>query len=308
MDAADLVQRATTASLADRGSALVVSLRPRQWTKNLLLFIALAFTLNLQNGALLARAAGAFLCFCALSSAGYLFNDVTDVEADRRHPVKRLRPVAAGLIPPWVALAAAAVLAVVGLGGCFAIRPLLGGVALTYLALTALYTSALKHVVLVDVFGIAAGFVVRAAAGAVAIGVPISPWLYIATMLGALLIGLGKRRAELVSLGDAAAGHRRNLEAYTLPFLDQLILVTSSAVVMTYALYTFSADSLPRNHSFMLTIPVVIYGLFRYLFLLHTGRGGGAPEELLFRDRPLLLAVGIWAVLAVAVLYLGARL
>ena len=160
--------------------------------------------------------------------------------------------------------------------------------------------------VLLDIFGIAGGFVLRAAAGAVAIDVPISPWLYIATLLGALLIALGKRRTELETLGiEAAVGHRRNLESYSVEFIDQLILVISSAALMTYALYTFSAENLPRNHSMMLTIPIVMYGLFRYLFLVRDGEVGAAPEDLLFRDRPLLTAVVVWALLAVTLLYLG---
>ena len=183
---------------------------------------------------------------------------------------------------------------------------LLGLLALAYALLTAVYSTTLKHIVLLDIFGIAGGFVLRAAAGAVAIDVPISPWLYIATLLGALLIALGKRRTELETLGiEAAVGHRRNLEAYSIEFIDQLILVISSAALMTYALYTFSAENLPKNHSMMLTIPVVMYGLFRYLFLVREGDIGGAPEELLFRDRPLLAAVVVWALLAVTMLYLG---
>src|SRR5262249_27633034 len=162
-----------------------------------------------------------------------------------------------------------------------------------------------KHIVLVDIFGIAAGFVLRAAAGAVAIDVPISPWLYIATMLGSLLIALGKRRAELEVLGVEAAGHRRNLDMYSLEFIDQLILIVTSAALMTYALYTFSAENLPKNHNMMLTIPAVLYGLFRYLFVVRQGTLGGAPEDLLFRDRPLLIAVVLWAILAVMILYFG---
>src|SRR6185503_9025253 len=187
----------------------------------------------------------------------------------------------------------------------FAINLLLGLLALAYLLLTAIYSTTLKHIVLLDIFGIAGGFVIRAAAGAVAIDVPISPWLYSATLLGALLIALGKRRSELQTLGVDAVGHRRNLESYSLEFIDQLILVISSAALMTYALYTFSAENLPRSHSMMLTIPVVLYGLFRYLFLVREGDIGAAPEELLFRDRPLLIAVGVWGVLAVTILYLG---
>jgi 4-hydroxybenzoate polyprenyltransferase len=289
--------------------AVVRALRPRQWTKNGLVFIALAFTLNQRqepfDASLLLRSLGAFLCFCALSSAGYLLNDVLDVEADRQHPTKRLRPIAAGQLSVGLAVVLGVLLAVAGLAGAFAITPLLGVLSLAYVLLTAVYSTTLKHMVLLDIFGLAGGFVLRAAAGAVAIAVPISPWLYIATLLGALLIALGKRRAELQTLGIEATTHRRNLESYTVEFIDQLILVISSAALMTYALYTFSAENLPRNHSMMLTIPVVMYGLFRYLFLVRRGDAGGAPEELLFRDRPLLLAVVVWALLAVALLYLS---
>jgi 4-hydroxybenzoate polyprenyltransferase len=296
--------RTTPALFSPR--ALLVALRPRQWPKNGLVFIALAFTLNLQDVSLLLRSVATFVCFCALSSAGYLLNDVVDIEADRAHPTKRLRPIAAGQVPVNVALGVGVVLVVVGLLGTFLISIPLGVLALAYMLLTAVYSTTLKHIVLLDIFGIAAGFVLRAAAGAVAIDVPISPWLYIATLLGALLIALGKRRTELETLGvELAVGHRRNLQSYTTEFIDQLILVISSAALMTYALYTFSAENLPRNHSMMLTIPVVMYGLFRYLFLVRQGDVGGAPEELLFRDRPLLASVVVWAVLAVTTLYLG---
>src|SRR5438067_7552064 len=285
--------------------ALLRALRPRQWPKNGLVFIALAFTLNLQDVTLLTRSLATFVCFCALSSAGYLLNDVLDAEADRAHPTKRLRPIAAGQVPVAFALGLGLVLVIVGLAGTFLINTLLGVLALAYGLLTAVYSTTLKHMVLLDIFGLAGGFVLRAAAGAVAIDVPISPWLYIATLLGSLLIALGKRRAEIQTLGVEAAGHRRNLESYSLDFIDQLILVVSSAAVMTYALYTFSAENLPRSHSMMLTIPVVLYGLFRYLFLIREGEVGGAPEELLFRDRPLLVAVLVWALLAVTLLYRG---
>jgi 4-hydroxybenzoate polyprenyltransferase len=296
------VRTAATPSLR----ALLVALRPRQWPKNGLLFIALAFTLNLQDVSLLLRCVAAFVCFCALSSAGYLLNDVVDLEADRAHPTKRLRPIAAGQVAVGLAFGLGIALVILGLAGTFLISFSLGLLALAYALLTAVYSTTLKHLVLLDIFAIAAGFVLRAAAGAVAIDVPISPWLYIATLLGALLIALGKRRTELETLGvEAAVGHRRNLESYSIAFIDQLILVISSAALMTYALYTFSAENLPKNHSMMLTIPVVMYGLFRYLFLVREGDIGGAPEELLFRDRPLLAAVVVWAVLAVTTLYLG---
>ena len=309
MGQAEAAQRARRerASASFSARALAQSLRPRQWTKNALLFVALAFTLNIQQPVLLARTIGAFVFFCALSSAGYLLNDVADVEADSQHPTKRFRPIASGVVPLSLALGAGAALAVVGVVGCLAIGPGLGAMAVGYLALTAGYTLWLKHAVLLDVFGMAAGFVLRAAAGAVAIGVPISPWLYSATMLGALLIALGKRRSELRALGEDASTHRRSLGAYSVELIDQLILVISSAAVMTYALYTFSAENLPHDHSMMLTIPVVLYGLFRYLLLVHDGELGGAPEDLLFRDRPLLASVVLWAVMAVGILYIGAR-
>jgi 4-hydroxybenzoate polyprenyltransferase len=284
--------------------ALLVAVRPRQWTKNGLLFIALAFTLNLQQPILLARTLAAFVCFCGLSSAGYLLNDILDADADRQHPTKRWRPIAAGLLPVRVAATVGIALVLLGIAGAFLVNAPLGVLALGYVILTALYSTTLKHMVLLDVFGLAGGFVLRAAAGAVAIDVPISPWLYIATLLGALLIGLGKRRTELQTLGADAINHRRNLEDYTVDLVDQLIIVISSAALMTYALYTFSAENLPRNHSMMLTIPIVLYGLFRYLFLVHAGTAG-APEELLWRDRPLMVAIGLWALLAVAILYIG---
>jgi 4-hydroxybenzoate polyprenyltransferase len=296
--------RTGTSTLSAR--AVLAAMRPRQWPKNGLVFIALAFTLNIQDVSLLLRSVATFVCFCALSSAGYLLNDVVDIEADRAHPTKRFRPIAAGQVPVNVAFGLGVALACLGLVGTFLLSFSLGMVALAYALLTAIYSTTLKHMVLLDIFAIAAGFVLRAAAGAVAIDVPISPWLYIATLLGALLLALGKRRTELETLGvEAAVGHRRNLQSYTIEFIDQLILLVSSAALMTYALYTFSAENLPKNHSMMLTIPVVMYGLFRYLFLMREGDVGGAPEELLFRDRPLLVSVVVWAVLAVTTLYLG---
>jgi 4-hydroxybenzoate polyprenyltransferase len=299
-------RQAAAASVLVTPRAVLQAFRPRQWTKNGLIFVALAFTLNLQQPGLLLRSLLTFAAFCALSSAGYLLNDVVDVEADRQHPTKRHRPIAAGLVPIPLALTLGIALAVAGLAASFWIGLGLGMLALSYVLLTAVYSTTLKHMVLLDIFGIAGGFVLRAAAGAIAIDVPISPWLYIATLLGALLIALGKRRTELQVLGvQDAIGHRRNLESYSIELIDQLIIVISSAALMTYALYTFSAENLPRSHSMMLTIPVVLYGLFRYLFLIREGDVGGAPEELLFRDRPLLIAVAVWAALAVTILYLS---
>src|SRR5919204_2845360 len=225
----EVVRPRVRAGLLPPPPSLVVALRPRQWTKNGLVFIALAFTLNLQESSLLLRTVAAFVCFCALSSAGYLLNDVVDVEADRAHPTKRLRPIAAGQVPVSVALGLGIGLVILGLGGAFLLGLLFGVLALAYTLLTAVYSTTLKHIVLLDIFGLAGGFVLRAAAGAVAIHVPLSPWLYSATLLGALLIALGKRRAELQLLGEDAANHRRNLQAYSVAFVDQLILIVSSA-------------------------------------------------------------------------------
>ncbi|MBV9132077.1 MAG: decaprenyl-phosphate phosphoribosyltransferase [Chloroflexi bacterium] len=288
-------------------AGLIRAVRPRQWLKNGLLFVPLAFSLNLAESQLVIRAAIAFAAFCAVSSAGYLLNDVADIRADREHPLKRRRPVASGLVPVPLALGVGAGLGIFGLGLATALSLQVGVAAASYLALTAAYTMWLKRVVLLDVFGISVLFVLRAAAGAVAIGVPISPWLYTATMLGALLIALGKRRAELVALGDDARDHRANLEHYSVELVDQVVSIISGAAVMTYALYTFSAENLPKDHSMMLTLPVVLYGLFRYLLVTRASSVGGAPEDLLFRDKSLLAAVGVWAAMSVGILYLAAH-
>ena len=284
--------------------ALLRSLRPKQWSKNLLVFAGLVFTYNLLNPEMLGRVVAAFGMFCALSSAGYLWNDLRDVEADRVHPIKRHRPIASGRVPVSAATLAAVLLAVAGIAGSF----LLGGpftvIASLYLLLTISYSIWLKHLVLIDVFGIAAGFVLRAVGGAVVIGVPVSPWLYVCTVLVSLFLGLGKRRNELETLSSAAGGHRRNLEQYTLELVDQLILIVASVTVMAYSLYTFSAENLPRDHSMMLTIPLVVYGIFRYLYLVRVKHQGGAPEDMLLTDPGLLGTVVAWAVLSVVVLYL----
>jgi len=284
--------------------AIVRSLRPKQWTKNLLVFTGLVFTYNLLNGPMLATVLGAFGVFCALSSAGYLWNDVRDVEADRLHPTKRLRPIAAGRLPLGLATVLALLLGGGGLYAAYALRPSFGLVGALYLLLTLTYSIWLKHLVLIDVFGISAGFVLRAVGGAVAIGVPVSPWLYVCTVLGSLFLALGKRRNELETLTSAAGQHRRNLEQYTVELLDQLILIVASVTVMAYSLYTFSAENLPRDHSMMLTIPLVVYGIFRYLYLVRVKRQGGAPEDMLLTDPGLLGTVISWALLSVIVLYL----
>jgi len=282
---------------------LLLATRPKQWTKNLLLFFGLIFALKLFDLRLAALAAAGFLVFCATSSAVYLINDVADLEKDRQHPVKRKRPLAAGIVRPGQAIALAAVLVAVAVPAAFALRPLFGLVTLGYLVLMLTYSFLLKHVVLVDVFAIAAGFVIRAAAGAIVVEVPISPWLYVCTVLAALFVGLAKRRHELVLLSSGASNHRRILEEYSPEFLDQLITIVTAATVMAYSLYTFSADNLPKNHAMMLTTPFVLYGIFRYLYLVYMKNAGGSPEEVLLKDVPFLANALLWMGAAVAVLY-----
>ena len=272
-----------------------------------MVFAALVFSINQYwTPADLPRLAWisflAFLCFCLLSSGQYLINDVLDAPRDREHPLKRDRAIAAGRVSPDIALVAAIVLMGVGILGSFLLAPAFGWTATIYLAMMLTYSISLKHLVIIDVFVIAAGFVVRAAAGAVVIDVPVSPWLYLCTLLGALFLALTKRRQELVLLDERAADHRSNLEHYSLALVDQMINVVTPSTVIAYSVYTFTAEGLPRNHAMMLTIPFVLYGIFRYLFLSHASGQGGAPEEVLFTDRPLLASIVAWVVVSAAVL------
>lgn len=292
----------TTRSTA---ASLFVSLRPDQWTKNLIVFAALIFAVKLLDPAATAKAAAAFLIFCALSGAVYLVNDVEDREQDRLHPVKRLRPIASGDLSPAAALIAAAVLGVVALAASFALRPAFGVAAAAYLALFVVYTRALKHIVVLDVMTIAIGFVLRAVAGGLVISVHISNWLLVCTMLGALFLGLAKRRHEITLLAAGAKGHRRILEEYDPYLLDQMIGVVAAATMVAYIIYCAS----PETHAFfgtewmVLTTPFPIYGLFRYLYLVHRKAGGGSPSDMLIGDRPLLACVVLWGLASVLIIY-----
>lgn len=287
--------------------ALLLAGRPKQWTKNIVLFVGLVFSFNLFRLPMLFEALVAFAIFCALSSAGYLVNDVVDLPHDRNHPSKSTRPLAMGRITVGESLLTAALLLVLGMAAAIWLKPTFAFLAALYVALSISYSLWLKKVVLVDVFAIAAGFVIRAAAGAVAISVPISPWLYVCTILGALFIALGKRRHELQLLQADATNHRATLEHYSIQLLDQLIIIVCAATIMAYSLYTFSAENLPKNHAMMATIPVALYGIFRYLYLLHVEQLGGAPEDLLVSDTPLLLSIVAWGGLSVAILYFFPR-
>jgi len=281
------------------------SLRPEQWTKNLLVFAALLFARRLFDPAAVLQALAAFAIFCGLSGAVYLLNDVSDRESDRQHPVKRHRPIAAGDVSAPTAVAWALVLISLGLSLSFWLQTGFGMAAAAYLVLQAAYTRVLKHVVILDVMAIAFGFVLRAVAGGLVIGVPISDWLVICTILLALFLGLSKRRHELTLLAAGAAGHRRILEEYDPYLLDQMIAVVAAATLVAYIIYCLSPETTARfgTHWLVLTVPFPIYGLFRYLYIVHRKDGGGNPSEMLLTDQPLLSCVGLWGLTVVAVIY-----
>jgi len=284
---------------------LLVSVRPEQWTKNLLVLAGVAFGGRLLDPAAVAIAFGAFAIFCALSGAVYLFNDVADREADQNHPLKCERPIASGQVAPTTAIAAGVTLGIAGVAAAFAIDAQFGLVALTYLAALLFYSIALKHIVIVDVLMIAAGFVLRAIAGAVAVRVPVDHGLLVCTTLLALFLALSKRRHELVLLAAGATEHRRILEEYSPYLLDQMIGVVTSSTLIAYTVYATSADTAARlgTGKLGLTIPFVLYGIFRYLYLVHQKRGGGSPAAMLLTDRPLLGCVALWAASVIALLY-----
>ena len=284
---------------------LVRSLRPQQWTKNLFVFAGLLFSGHLLDRAAWPPALAAFLIFCGLSGAVYLVNDVLDLAADAQHPIKRHRPIASGALSTRVALGAALVLAAVCIAGATAVNGQLTMAAVGYVVLLATYSAALKHYVIIDVLTLSAGFVLRAVAGAVAIGVPISQWLLVCTTLLALFISLSKRRHELTLLSDGAAGHRPILQEYSPYLLDQMISVVTAATLVAYSVYTISSETAGRLGSdrLGLTIPFVLYGIFRYLYLVHQRNEGGSPSELLLTDRPLLVCVALWVLAVVIVIY-----
>ena len=273
--------------------ALLQTMRPRQWPKNGFVFVALLFDRQLFQPESILRTILAFILLCFMSSAVYIMNDLVDIEADRQHPRKRLRPLPAGRLNPTLAAAAAIVLALGSLLTAFFLSTIFGAILFAYLVTQIAYTLWLKHVVIIDVFIIATGFILRIASG-VAVITPVqrfSPWLYIFGGFLALFMALGKRRHELVYLGDEAGNHRAILQEYSLDLLDKLIGIVTTSAIVAYSLYTFLADGLPDNDLMMLTIPFVIYGMFRYLYLIHVRHEGGAPEEILLRDRPMQIAL-----------------
>ena len=285
--------------------ALIKTMRPQQWLKNILIFAALVFDGKLGVIPDLVRTFIGFLLFCLVSSSVYIINDLADVEADRLHPKKRYRPIAAGVLPVSVARSAAVVIVGLSFPLAYLLSPSFALVLLSYFLLNLAYSKWLKHVPIIDVFVLASFYVLRVVAGLTIIHVArFSPWLYVVTTLLALYVGFGKRRAELALLADEANSHRKVLDGYTIPLLDQFITIVSAATIGAYSLYTFSAINLPENHAMMLTIPFAIYGIFRYLYIVQIKQGGGAPEEELFRDRPLQIAIVLWGLVVVLILYL----
>lgn len=286
--------------------ALFTSMRPKQWVKNGIIFTALVFDQQLLQLTPFLHTLAGFILLCLSASAVYLMNDLVDLEQDRAHPVKRNRPIASGNLPVPVAQGATVVLFIIAVVGSFLLEVNFGWVLGIYLALNLLYSFFLKHIAIIDVLVLASFFILRVEAGVTLITVQrFSPWMYVCVTLLALFMGLGKRRAEIVLLAEKANSHRRVLDGYTVSFIDQLLSIVSSTTIVAYALYTFSASNLPENHTMMLTIPFVIYGIFRYLFLIHVKEEGGAPEELLLEDIPLLSTVALWALSVVFVLYLS---
>lgn len=284
---------------------LIKSMRPRQWSKNAFVFVALFFDRKVLDPASVIATLIAFGLLCMMSSAVYLMNDLADIDSDRRHPVKKLRPLPAGQLSPVVAGVVSAILALASLTIGFLFSTELGIILLLYLLSQIAYTFWLKHVVLLDVLIVAAGFILRIAAGVAVIEVErFSPWLYVFGGFLALFMALGKRRHELVLLGMDAANHRAILEDYNLDLIDRLQAVVTTSVVVAYSLYTFLAEGLPENHAMMLTIPFVLYGIFRYLYLIHVRGEGGAPEDILLRDRPLQIDLLLYGLMVFVALYL----
>ncbi len=284
--------------------ALIKSMRPQQWMKNVLVFTALVFDRKLGDLTALTHTAAGFALFCLLASSVYLINDLADIEADRQHPAKRNRPLASGQLPIWIAQLAVVLILLIVFPLAYLLSAKFALLLLGYFAINLAYSKWLKHIPLVDVFVLASFYVLRVIAGVTLIHVErFSPWLYVVTSLLALYIGFGKRRAELNLLAEDANAHRRVLEGYTIPLLDQFITIVSATTIVAYSLYTFSAPNLPENHAMMLTIPFALYGIFRYLYLIQMNNSGGAPEDVLLTDRPLQIAIVLWGIAVMIVFY-----
>ncbi|MCJ7584516.1 MAG: decaprenyl-phosphate phosphoribosyltransferase [Anaerolineales bacterium] len=287
-------------------TALLKTMRPRHWTKNAFIFAALVFDGKLFDLPDFLRTLAGFGLFCLISSAVYIFNDLFDLEADRQHPVKRDRPLASGKLAVPVAIAAGSILTFMTLALGYWLAWQFDLVLLVYFAMILAYSKWLKHIPVLDVLVLATGFVLRVHAGTMLITVErFSPWMYVVMTLLALFLGFGKRRAELALLADDAANHRKVLDGYTLPLLDQFITIVSSMTIVAYSLYTFFRPEAPGGYALMLTIPFVVYAIFRYLYLIHVKDAGGEPEEILLSDRPFQISILLWGLAVLAVFYLS---
>lgn len=288
-------------------AGIIRTMRPRQWIKNGVIYAALVFDrqLGLNNLPALIRTTAGFIIFCLLSGVVYIINDIADAEADRNHPDKKDRPIASGELSIRTAAVVAGIILVVIFPIAYLLSPGFALIALAYFVLNLLYSKWLKHIPIIDVFSIALGFILRVMAGASLITVArFSPWLYVVTSIGALLLGFGKRRGEISLMADDAQIHRKVLDGYNLPLLDQLISIVSATTIVAYSLYTFSAPNLPDNHIMMLTIPFVVYGIFRYIYLLQVEDLGGAPEEIFLKDHPIQVAVLLWGFSILFIFYI----
>ncbi len=285
--------------------SILKEMRIYQWIKNTFVLIPLVFDRQLFLIEPLTRTIIGFFLFCLVSSSVYLINDILDVEADRKHPKKRARPIASGDLPIPIAIGSAVFLILVSITGAYFLSKPFLFILIVYFLINLAYSMRLKHVPLLDVIIIAAGFVLRVAAGVSIIQVErFSPWLYVVTTVLALFFGLGKRRGELATVQQNNNEQRKVLDGYTIPLLDQLITIISATTIISYSLYTFSAPNLPDNHAMMLTIPFAIYGIFRYLYLLQVKKEGGAPDELVLSDRPLQITFLLFAASVVIIFYL----
>jgi 4-hydroxybenzoate polyprenyltransferase len=285
--------------------ALIISVRPWDWTKNAFVFAPISFSKNLLNPELLTKAFLAFSLFCLTAGGVYLMNDIWDRDKDKKHPQKRMRPIASGALPVALAAPAAVFLLMTAIVGGFLLDLSFGIIATSYVLLNIAYSRWLKHAVILDVFSIAAGFVLRVVAGAVVIGVVMSHWLLTCTMLLALFLGFSKRRYELVALAKDASEHRRVLAEYNPLFLDMMIGIVTSATVVSYVLYTVSNETIQRFNTdrLLLTAPFVLYGIFRYLYLVYHKNDGGNPARTLLTDGPLLINVILWALASALIIY-----
>jgi 4-hydroxybenzoate polyprenyltransferase len=284
---------------------ILKSMRPRQWPKNIFIFGALVFDRQFFVLEPLLRTVAGFFLLCLASGVVYLVNDIVDRKQDQQHPSKRRRPLASGALPVGVAAAAAALLAPIAVVLSYLLAPGFSILIASYLLLNLAYSFLLKHIPILDALTVATCYVQRVAGGVLLISVErFSPWLYVCTVLLALYISFGKRRAELTLLANGAANHRKVLDGYTIPLLDSYIHIVSAATIVAYSLYTFSAVNLPKNDAMMLTIPFVVYGIFRYLYLVQVENIGGAPEEIVLTDHPLQATVVLWGVFAMAIMYL----